>query len=220
MHEQIIDVFYHAAIDLDFENIFSYCKFAESSLKQEKEKFHQIYQQKTDQMSDEGKKELEHILIEMHWKLYDVFPNLLWNSVFNTAYATFENHLTSLCNIFEKGATHNIKLGDLSGKGIEKAKIYLSKVIGIKNVFNSTEWEEIKNASKVRNILAHTSGKLDLNNSKHNEVFLYAQNSHHKIIGNLLDPGSKEALIIITPEYIYDTLLNFRIILRKICEFK
>ena len=73
-------------------------------------------------------------------------------------------------------------------------------------------------ASKVRNILVHTSGKLDLTNKKHKEVFDYA-NNQPKLYVFPEDSGSNSAQITVLPELIYEALISYRILLSKICKF-
>ncbi len=216
MGKQIISPFYHIGIDLDFENIYSYCKFTESALEQEKYRFNEIYQEKVSKLNAEEKDNFDKFSIEVHWKLYDVFPTLQWHSIFNTAYTIFENHMNELCRIFGESTANELSVRDLNGQGIERAKLFLSKVIGIKNVFNSTEWGEIQNYSKVRNILVHTSGKLDLTNRNHKEIFDYAK-YQPKLILYPDDPSSDWAQVTILPDFIDDALLSYRIFLGKIC---
>ncbi|MEC4684124.1 MAG: hypothetical protein VST71_00075 [Nitrospirota bacterium] len=217
MKEQIISTFYHVEIELDFENVFSYCKFTESSLENEKVKFKEIYQAKVSELTADEKEDFDGFSIDIDWKLNDVFPALQWNSIFNSAYTMFETHMIELCQIFEKNISKEICLKDLKGKGIEQAKIFLSKVIGIKKVFHSTEWNEIQNYSKVRNLLVHASGKLDLTQKKHKSVFDYARKHPHLIV-HPEDPGSGWAQLTILPDFIYEALLAYRIFLGKICK--
>ena len=217
MEEQLQIPFYQMGIEVDFENIFSFCKLMESALKQEKLKFDEIYKTKVSALSEDEKVNFERFLIEVHWKLHDVFPTMQWNSIFNTAYTIFENHMNELCKILAKNTVTELGLKDIKGLGIERAKIFISKVIGIKDVFSSSEWEEIKEYSRVRNILVHTSGNLDLTQRNHKGVFDYAKN-HPELLLHLEDPGADFAQISILPGFIYDALLCYRIFLGKICK--
>ena len=114
--------------------------------------------------------------------MYDVFPTLQWTSIFNSAYSLFERHLNDLCGILGKNAATRIELTDLNGQGIERAKIFLSKIVGITYVFASTEWRDIQNYSKVRNIFVHASGKLDLTKEKHKKIFEYAKTKPNLVV--------------------------------------
>ena len=218
MKKQIINTFYHIGIEIDFENIYSYCKFTEDALAKEKDNYLAIYKRKEKKLTPKEKEMFKQFAIEMHWKLYDVFPAFQWSSIFNSAYAMFEKHLNDLCKIFEKETSTGVGLKDLKGKGIERAKIFLSKVIGVKNVFDSTEWKEIRNYSKARNILVHASGKLDLTQKNHQEVFRYAKNQPKLFVFHE-DPDSDSAQITILPELIYKALMSYKILLVKICKY-
>ena len=219
IEKRIINVFYNVGIEVDFENIYSYCKFTEAALAREKDNFSAIYKRKVSKLTAEEKEKFDRFAIEMHWKLHGVFPAFQWSSIFNSAFAMFEKHLNDLCKIFEKETANGIGLKDSKGEGIERAKLFLSKVIGIKNVFDSTEWSEVQNYKKVRNILLHTSGELDLTQKKHKEVFDYAKRQP-KLLVYPEDPDSDSAQLTILPELIYETLISYIILLGKICNFR
>jgi hypothetical protein len=93
----------------------------------------------------------------------------------------------------------------------------LSRIVGITNVFDSPEWTDIQNYSKIRNILVHTSGKLDLTKEKHKKIFDYAKKQPNLIVCPE-EPELGWSEIKILPEYIYDSLLSYRIFLGKICK--
>lgn len=219
MDEQLKNTFYQISIEIDFENIFSYCKFTESALLEEKKKIKNIYEEKVGKLEPKEKESFDHFLIDADWKLNSVFPKLQWSSIFNSSYTLFEKHLNDLCKKFGKERSKEIGLKDIKGKGIERAKIYLSKVIGITNIFDSTEWREIQDYAKVRNVLVHTNGNLDLSKKNHKDVFNIA-NNHPNLFVYPEVQDSDSAEIAILPEYIYETLITYRIILSKICQYK
>jgi len=216
MKEYIISKLYQIGIEVDFDNIHSYCKFTENSLEQAQSKFKETYNTKLNELTAEEKEEFDQLAIDVQWKLHGVFPIFQWNSIFNSAYNMFEKHLNDLCKILGEQTTNQVGLKDLKGKGIERAKLFLSKVIGITDVFNSTEWSEIQSYSKIRNILVHTSGELDLNQNKHKEVYNYAMN-HSKLVVHPEDPEADRGQLTILPEFIYDSLSSYKILLVKIC---
>lgn len=192
-------------------------------MKQEQAKVKAIYEENIDKLTGEDKEKFMQQSIDIHWKLHDVFPALHWSSIFNSAYALFENHLNELCIIFGKDLNNkhlkDLSLKDLKGSGIERAKNYLSKVIGIKNIFDSGDWLEIQNYSKLRNVLVHTLGRLDLSRQDHKEVFNYAK-AHSKIIVFPDEPDSDWAEIALKPGIVYDASLSYRILLGNICKIE
>ena len=48
---------------------------------------------------------------------------------------------------------------DLKGKGIDRARLYLQKVMGLP-LNTSVVWQEIKRIQKVRNVVVHNDAKL------------------------------------------------------------
>lgn len=219
MDEKTINSLYQIGIEIDFENIYSFCKFTEAALLQEKRKFLEIYEAKTSGLTSEEKQNFEQLAIDIDWKLHGVFPALQWASVFASAYSLFERHLNDLCTLLGKDAAVESKLTDFGGQGIERAKEFLSKAVGIAKMFDSAEWNEIQNYSKVRNVLVHTSGRLDLTQRKHKWVFNYAR----KQPGLMVFPDdsqSDSAEITILPDYIYQALLCYKAFLIRICRNK
>lgn len=90
---------------------------------------------------------------------YDrTYIELLMNSTFITSYSLFESSFSSICKYAQLEKGSQLSLKDLSGQGIiDKCRKYLEKVIEIDLSSLNTEWREIKNYSKVRNLIVHNS---------------------------------------------------------------
>ena len=56
------------------------------------------------------------------------------------------------------------------GRGIERAKIYLSKIAEIEFPSESAEWERILRFRDLRNVLVHEAGYLDEEKNQHRRV--------------------------------------------------
>ena len=217
MDKETINSLYQIGIEIDFENIYSYCKFTEAALSEEKRRFREIYEAKTAALTSEEKQSFERFAIDIHWKLHGVFPALQWTSVFASAYSLFERHLNDLCEHLRKDRAIKTKLTDLPRQGIERAKIFLSKVVGITDIFGLDEWANIQNYSKVRNILMHTSGRLDLRQKKHKQVFNYARRQPGMMVFPE-DPQSDSAEITVLPDYVYQAIPCYTLFLVRICK--
>ncbi len=110
--------------------------------------------------SAERRAELTELLVESY--RFDGFANLMRQSFFVCLYAFLELWLLRECRI-EGKRTASVKLspGDLRGSVIEKAKVYLSKVLGSEFRFDtSREWEKIKKYKLLRNCIVHRQGSL------------------------------------------------------------
>ena len=98
-------------------------------------------------------------------------------------YNFLENQLNRLCHIFSEGIESELKLKDLHGRGIERALLYLSKVVKVDLNTLSNELPFIKGLNQVRNIIVHSGGILpDDSNTK---VHRFVVRTEH-IFG---DPG-------------------------------
>jgi len=70
-----------------------------------------------------------------------------------------EHQLDQLCQLFAKEQRLKIIQTDLRGKGIDRTRLYLQKVIGLP-LDSSHVWQEIKRIQRVRNVIVHNDAKL------------------------------------------------------------
>jgi hypothetical protein len=75
-------------------------------------------------------------------------------------YSNFEYQLYNICKEEQKKKSLKLGINDLSGKGIEQAKNYFSKVIGV-DISIDKSWQEVINIQKIRNTLVHNNGFLE-----------------------------------------------------------
>lgn len=110
--------------------------------------------------SVERRKELLELLGET--SRIEGFANLMRQSFFVSLYAFLELWLLRECRIEGKRREDvKLSLSDLRGTGIEKGKVYLSKVLGLQFSFGtSSEWEKIKKYKLLRNCIVHRQGSL------------------------------------------------------------
>jgi hypothetical protein len=203
-----VDSFFCVAIRIEFDNLLEHCNFVKESIKSEMEKFSAGIDKATAAMNEETKSEF----LEWHqddaWRIYDVFPSIQWMSSLLLAYGIFEKTLNDICR---KKNNNNIGLSvrDISGQGIERAKTYLQKVCGINTPFSSSEWNKIVEISKIRNVIAHTSGTLYLDRRNHSEAFEAAKKiGGIKII--MHDQELKYANIELTADFVTEAIKSFR----------
>ncbi|WP_169801073.1 hypothetical protein [Halalkalibacter krulwichiae] len=85
-------------------------------------------------------------------------------SLFNTIYSFLEKTLLNICQKQDKSNKSLVKYSDINGKGIDKSRTYLTKVIGIN--IPQTDWEILKSYQSIRNSLAHNDGENISQNDK------------------------------------------------------
>ncbi|WP_324068262.1 MAG: hypothetical protein RSE15_10285 [Flavobacterium sp.] len=117
-----------------------------------KTKYSEISNSKDDDIIDErfGKK----------MQYTEIFPEILWKSIFLSIYFLLENSLDQICKNLRKSNSYNLTLKDISGNGIFRSSLYLKKVCNLKAPFESNTWTEINNFNKIRNVLVHSDGIL------------------------------------------------------------
>ena len=119
-----------------------------------------------------------------YFDLKNLYPNMVWSSIFLTIYSTFEHTLNEICKSLQNKNGNNIYLKDLKHKGITRSQFYLKKVIQIKFPDETKEWAFIKNSNEVRNCIIHEAGNFhDCN--KNNGIIKFIENT--KSLGEMDD---------------------------------
>ena len=88
------------------------------------------------------------------------FPNLQRRSALITAFAFFERELDDLCATLAASDGYQLGVRDIQGSALERALIYLGKVVGIPARRDAKSWQEIKRIQGIRNLVAHHDGRL------------------------------------------------------------
>ncbi|WP_342468343.1 hypothetical protein NSS78_08560 [Bacillus sp. FSL W8-0920] len=83
--------------------------------------------------------------------------NLLRQNTFLQIYFLFENYLNKKCELCQEILDIDVGLKDIEGRGIKRAKIYLTKHGQITGPFSSHLWRDISNYGKARNAIAHAN---------------------------------------------------------------
>jgi hypothetical protein len=94
------------------------------------------------------------------------YPDILRSSLLISVYSFFENLLTKLCREIQVKMKLSVKYNSIAGKGIEKAKTYLTEVVGIDFPSNTMEWKQINDYKNIRNCFAHSEGVVKESDSK------------------------------------------------------
>jgi len=91
-----------------------------------------------------------------------------------------ESCLNRLCNYVRRKTGQTLAVMDLKGQGINRAKEYLSRVAGLKKIWETSAWHEVQVASDVRNAIAHSDGI-----SERESIVNYAKSSPHLTLKSL-----------------------------------
>jgi hypothetical protein len=126
-----------------------------------------------------------HYRSDLTTKLSEEFPQYQRKSYLIMLVSIFEDFMNQLCRSIEVHLGIKISFTDLCGTGIERAKKYLSKLSPISLPVSGKEWELIKEAQAIRNVIAHAAGHIDekahskqlkiINSSENLEAEYYAR---------------------------------------------
>lgn len=103
--------------------------------------------------------------------------HIYYDSLIFSSYSFLEKSMFYACKYLSEN--QNIKLNDMSGRGIEKYRTYLIKVCGLDLSKNDKEWEIIKQFNELRNYLIHSDENriLQFNNKKHKKILDFLKKS-------------------------------------------
>jgi hypothetical protein len=207
-----------AGISIDFDNLLAHCEFLGRGLTLERQRFEKLIAKESENLSDEEQDYLGDVYADEAWRLHDVFPSLQATSAFLMAYGMFEKTMNELAREAGVSVGTELKLADLHGQGIERAKNFLSKVCKVESPFKSPEWDAISNFAKLRNVMAHTFGELDLSRQEHRHILSYCKNQQNiKIIH--YSPENEFAEVELSLEYVNFAIKSFRKFLIGLCNF-
>ncbi|GFE57354.1 hypothetical protein AOG1_12340 [Geobacter sp. AOG1] len=162
----------------EFHMLKDFCNFIESLIDQEVKRLNEEYELKLKNVDDGVKYSMGEYYGSMMYQIGEEFSDIHWNSIYCTAYNLFEVKLSDICKHLQVYTKNKITLKDIAGSGIEQCKIYLSKVYEISTPFATDEWKHISNFCKIRNVIVHTGGFLDLDNKNHKVVYDYCKASY------------------------------------------
>jgi len=84
------------------------------------------------------------------------FPSLQRRSAFLTLFGTYEHEIDKLCSNYAKNHETNVNLSDMKGSGLERAHLFIKKVIGLND---SASFSKLRQIVKLRNACAHNDAR-------------------------------------------------------------
>lgn len=122
-----------------------------------------------------------------------IYPNILWSSLFLTAYANLESSLDLLSDYFFHKTNLNISPEDLKDSGIKRSKKYLVKLVGLNFPYDRIEWKSIIEVAHIRHCIIHTNGIV----SQYRNI-----NTINSVIHKYQEIRIEDDHIIITKEFV------------------
>jgi hypothetical protein len=97
---------------------------------------------------------------------------------FIAAYILFENYLNKYCKLFEEVDGIMLKLKDISGDGITRARAYLTKVVGIRFPRVDAKWAELKIYNRLRTVIVHRNAEINWDDPKDHILIQYSKDTN------------------------------------------
>jgi hypothetical protein len=149
-----------------------------------------------------------------HWAdLADEFPQYHRKASFLMIFAMLEDDLTQFCKAIAAEQALKTTVFDSEGRGIERAKTYLTIIARFTFPANTRDWQTIKAFGDLRNVLIHAAGYLEPGNAQHEGVKTFSKRRqsglrvrHHARSQITLEPKFLPSMIA-TLEKFYELLL-------------
>lgn len=166
----------------------------------------EFYREKFSEQVWDSEYEIEFGFLPMHW-----------SSVFLTQYSYLEHILDRVCAHYAKKTNARIKHKDIKGMGIERAKDYITKYMGV-DFPAKDEWERIKRYAVLRNKLVHTGPDIDMSvDIDEKAVKVIEKTPTLSIDRFLVDDGYHvEPKVEINSEFLLDVINDIDIFLQKL----
>lgn len=87
---------------------------------------------------------------------------ILRHSLLVSLYSYFENQLILLCKSIQFHNNIILSVTEIRGSGIEKAQIYIKKVLELNVPDDTVEWQFVIRCNLIRNCIVHCGGDVDL----------------------------------------------------------
>ena len=166
-------------------------------------------------------------LIEEHSTIAKKFPHNFRASFFVQIISFIEYELKEICEFHFAKFHPELSFSELKGNDeLDKAKTYLTKSANIDFRKLDPEWNYIKHAKEVRNIIVHHQGEIILNSNRRARIiekFIENKNSYKlefkKVFkNNKFEKTNEATLIIKNKEATNELLENTKILFKKLLE--
>lgn len=149
----------------EIEAIRRYVETVTSSFERELKSNETYFEKKSVDTTDDAIQSLAEYRGEAAVDLVDLFPAFALQTTFVATYSLLEDEMLEIARDVGRHLRINLDPEELRDKGIHAAKTHLQKLCGI-TVPNGREWQEAVNYGKVRNVFAHSRGRVKKDNNE------------------------------------------------------
>ena len=190
------------------EKFRRYTQELESKFKSDINLLDKAFVESIEGLNDNEINEVADYFSDDYFIIEDIHIGLYRRSTLVSIYSFLENSLNHLCKHLWHRENYPVKLNDLKGDGVTRAKNYLDKLAKVDFQSMNSEWSHIQEVNKIRNCIVHCEGNIHIaRNTESLEKII--NNSKHLSLQNHLN-------IKVEHEYIDLTLTKVEVFLQKL----
>ncbi|OMP28874.1 hypothetical protein [Bacillus sp. I-2] len=150
--EDLVFINFELAPAIEYYNEME--SYVEQSKNSYEEKLKQVIKILSINTNEEAENNFDKYNNQLHHYINN-HPQMIRRTVFLEIYFLFERYMNIKCEALKEEMKLPIGYKLISGNGLERTKIYLTKMCSIKEPFKNEIWNTIMIYGKVRNSLAH-----------------------------------------------------------------
>jgi len=147
--------------EIRLEGFRTYTEELENKFQEDKESLLTKQNSSLSELTHEERERVKSNLSDDYYTIEEIYIGQYRKSTIVSIYSFLEHSMNHLCELCQEFNALSLKHEELSGAGIERARLYLQKVVKINFELLNTEWSELKALNKVRNRIVHADGALD-----------------------------------------------------------
>jgi hypothetical protein len=158
----------------EIERLRRFLDTLEPQIQKSREEWEDKIKQQASQIQDpEARDEFLDFSSDEYWE-FEEYERILRNSFLVTVYAFLEARLGWFCMTTQKRLKLPISWTDLRGEDtLDRARLYLAKLSGLRFPTNSIEWQNIRRYEKLRHFIVHRAGRIRKDDE---DTWRFAQN--------------------------------------------
>ena len=170
------------------EEFRSYTSEIESKFESDKIALAARYDKSAEDLSEEDIRAIDDYFSDDYYMIDEIYTGQYRKSTLVSIYSFLEHSMNGLCRHLSARHSYPVKIEDLKGDGIIRAKLYLEKLASVDFQPLNGEWSELQTLNKIRNCIVHSEGdikassKADLDKLIANTKFLNLRNERYIVI--------------------------------------
>lgn len=192
------------------DDFTEYTSEIEAKFNTDKRRLSEHYDETIKNLSEEDRRDVDDYFSDDFYMIESIYILLYRRSTLVSIYSFLEHSMDRLCRHLYAINTYPVKVDDLKGEGIVRAKDYLEKLAKVKFDALNGEWSQLANMNKIRNCIVHADGDVMALSKSRRESLLNIINNNRGI--SLKD----ERFISIEKEFISSCIGQVRTFLDKL----